>query len=253
MTNPLGVLFVEPQNKPLSTAGLPQANCFRVFYVTGTTTLATIYQDGALTNPFSQSPTPITADSAGRFPPIYLDPAVIYRVQLYSAGSTIGVTTPLEDVDPYVPAPRNLFVKLKLTATSRVTSVVSADPDLQIPIPGAGTYAYEALLEVITSGSSGSNPGATIGIAFSGSLSALFATSNVVLGNMDGSVASSGAINANNNYSLNGANVLNFLQIRGTLTCSGPGTLSVQWAQQTTNAIATTMDAGSGLTAQQIG
>src|SRR5882762_6987445 len=116
MSNPTGILFTEPQNKPLSAAGLPMPLCYRFFYVTGTTTLAPVYQDGILTFPYSQNPTPITSDSNGRFPPIYLDPAIVYRVQLWTAANV-----KLEDVDPYVPAPRNLYIRTKPASTSRVT------------------------------------------------------------------------------------------------------------------------------------
>jgi Pectate lyase superfamily protein len=96
-----GILFADPQVKPLSTTGQPLAGAHLLFYLTGTTTPAEVYADGALTTPLSQSPgaaqPSCTADSAGRFNPIYLNPATTYRVQLYSAGGS-----KLEDTDPYV-------------------------------------------------------------------------------------------------------------------------------------------------------
>ena len=99
--NPTGILFNDPQAKPLSTTGSPQAGAYWIFYLTGTTTPANVYQDGGLTTPLSQVPgtaqPSCTADSAGRFNPIYLDPSVTYRVQLFNqTGSK------LEDTDPYV-------------------------------------------------------------------------------------------------------------------------------------------------------
>ncbi len=97
MAPPTGILFNDPYNKPLSTTGQFQAGCYRIFYLSGTTTLATVYQDGFLQFPYSQTPVPITADSNGRFSPIYLDPTVAYRCQLFSAGGIL-----LEDADPYV-------------------------------------------------------------------------------------------------------------------------------------------------------
>ena len=101
MTNPTGVLFTDPQAKPLSTTGLPQAAAYYLFFLTGTTTPAAVYADGLLTTPLSQVPgTPqpsCTADSAGRFNPIYLNPSTIYRVQLFNA-----LGSKLEDTDPYV-------------------------------------------------------------------------------------------------------------------------------------------------------
>lgn len=97
MAAPTGILFNDPYNKPLSAAGQFMAGCTRVFYLSQTTTLAPVYQDGFLQFPYSQTPTPITADSAGRFSPIYLDPTIAYRCQLFTAGGIL-----LEDADPYV-------------------------------------------------------------------------------------------------------------------------------------------------------
>lgn len=103
MTTPTGILFFDPRAKPLSTSGLQQAGAYLLFYLTGTTTSAPVYADGALTTPLSQTPgtsqPSCTADSAGRFNPIYMDPSVVYRVQLYTAGGST-----LEDTDPYLPA-----------------------------------------------------------------------------------------------------------------------------------------------------
>lgn len=101
MSNPTGILFADPQAKPLSTTGLPQAAAYYLFFLTGTTTPANVYADGALTTPLSQTPgatqPSCTADSAGRFNPIYLNPTTTYRVQLFSA-----INVKLEDTDPYV-------------------------------------------------------------------------------------------------------------------------------------------------------
>lgn len=94
MTNPTGVLFSDPRVKPLSTSGLPQAACYAQFYLTGTTTPAAVYADGALTTPLTN---PVTSDSAGRFVPVYLNPGTVYRVQVYSAADVL-----LSDTDPYV-------------------------------------------------------------------------------------------------------------------------------------------------------
>ena len=104
MTTPTGILFSDPQVKPLSTVGQFQAGCYYCFFVTGSTTPANVYADGALSTPLSQ-PTPgsvnpsagTVAASDGRFVPIYLNPATLYRVQLYNAAGT-----KLEDTDPYV-------------------------------------------------------------------------------------------------------------------------------------------------------
>lgn len=97
---PTGVLFYEARAKPLSTVGLIQPGAYYQFYRTGTLTLTNVYADGNLTTPLSQTPGTgaTTAASDGRLVPIYLDPTVTYRYQLYSATAVL-----LEDVDPYLP------------------------------------------------------------------------------------------------------------------------------------------------------
>jgi hypothetical protein len=101
VSNPTGVLFDSPIAQPLSTVGQVQASAYLIFYLTGTTTPANVYADGLLTTPLSQTPgapqPSCTANSAGQFNAIYLNPATIYRVQLFnSSGSK------LFDIDPYV-------------------------------------------------------------------------------------------------------------------------------------------------------
>ena len=96
---PTGILFNDPRAKPLSASGQFQAGAYYQFYLTGTTTLANVYADGALTSPLSQTPGTgqTTAAGDGRLIAIYMDPKVIYRVQLYNASAML-----LEDTDPYV-------------------------------------------------------------------------------------------------------------------------------------------------------
>jgi hypothetical protein len=105
-----GQLFYDPYPRPLSSAGLTLPLGYYNFYLSGTTTPATVYQDAALTLPYSQQTLPpggagtatysiVIADSTGTLPPIFLNPQTIYRVQLYNAANQL-----LEDVDPFVPA-----------------------------------------------------------------------------------------------------------------------------------------------------
>ena len=72
--------------------GQPIAGAKARFYVSGTTNNATTYSDAALTTPNTN---PVIADSAGRFPPIYLNPDVDYRLQVLDANNAI-----LADRDP---------------------------------------------------------------------------------------------------------------------------------------------------------
>jgi hypothetical protein len=104
-----GQLFYDAFPRPLSATGLTLPQGFYNFYLSGTSTPAPVYQDAALTLPYPNIALPflssnavfsaIQADSTGTFQPIFMNPQLIYRVQLYNAAGQL-----LEDVDPYVPA-----------------------------------------------------------------------------------------------------------------------------------------------------
>lgn len=82
--------------RAVDSAGAPLNGAKLYFFVTGTTTPTNTYTTSTLGTPNAN---PVVSDSAGLFGPIYLDPAVTYRVQLKtSAGSLI------EDIDPFTVA-----------------------------------------------------------------------------------------------------------------------------------------------------
>lgn len=133
---PTGILFNDPQARPLSNSGQFQPGAYYLFYLTGSTTPVNVYADGALTTPLSQVPAQAqpscTADAFGRFNPIYLNPAVVYRVQLFTSA---GIKT--EDTDPYVVPLSNLSaaaVGAALYPVSQIESNASVVPvNLQYP------------------------------------------------------------------------------------------------------------------------
>jgi hypothetical protein len=96
MPTPTGSLFQNPIVKPLSPNGLFMSGCTATFYLTGTTTPATIYSDGLLTTPLAN---PLSCDASGTFQAVYLDPAVIYRIIIKDK---TGIT--ISDTDPVVPS-----------------------------------------------------------------------------------------------------------------------------------------------------
>lgn len=101
MANPTSQLFYDPVARPTS-AGVALPLAYYNFYVSGTTTPALIYQDAGLTTPFPANASGlyiVTADSTGAFPPMYMSPSIVYRVQLFNQLNVL-----LEDVDPYVPS-----------------------------------------------------------------------------------------------------------------------------------------------------
>lgn len=121
MAGPNGVLFQDPRVKPLSATGQFMAGCQYSFWLTQTLVQTQVYADGALTTPLSQ---PVIAASDGRFPPIYMDPAVTYRVQLFNNGVM------LEDTDPYVPlatVPQSAPLTLSFITNGIVRGTIDQD------------------------------------------------------------------------------------------------------------------------------
>lgn len=87
-------LFQLPKTVAVSgAASYPGSKLY--FYSTGTTNLADVYTDSALSVAHAS---PVVADSDGVFAPIYLDPAVAYKVTWKdSAGSLIYTVDPASD------------------------------------------------------------------------------------------------------------------------------------------------------------
>jgi hypothetical protein len=129
---PTGQLFYNPTAQPLSSVGAVIPGAYYNFYLSGTTTPATVYQDAALSLPYPTASlngsetiySIIQASAAGVFPPIFLDPDVIYRVQLYNSNWQL-----IGDVDEYVPA---------MPTTGNGPLALDAQGELVInaPIPG---------------------------------------------------------------------------------------------------------------------
>lgn len=85
-------LFFMPKAVRINSAGDPYAGAKANFYLTGTTTRTNTYTDNDLGVAHDN---PVIADSLGQFAPIYLDPAVTYRLVL-----TDSSDNQLDDVDP---------------------------------------------------------------------------------------------------------------------------------------------------------
>lgn len=85
-------LFFNPEGHVVDSAGTPYPGAKANFYLTTTTTRADTYQENALSTPHAN---PVVADSAGKFPPIYLTPGTTYRCII-----TDSDDVQLSDTDP---------------------------------------------------------------------------------------------------------------------------------------------------------
>lgn len=85
-------LFTPPFQQTLDANANAVAGARLYFYETGTSTPKPVYADADLSVAL---PSPVVADSAGRFSPIYLDPSSLYRVVVADAAGA-----PIRDVDP---------------------------------------------------------------------------------------------------------------------------------------------------------
>jgi parallel beta-helix repeat protein len=99
MANQTGILFQNPIVKPLSPNGQFMSGCTATFFLTGTTTLTPIFADGGLTTPLAN---PLSADASGTFSAVYLDPSVVYRIQIKTSTGVL-----ISDTDPYIPSSLN--------------------------------------------------------------------------------------------------------------------------------------------------
>lgn len=87
-----GLLFPMPAPRAVDSGGAPMAGALLQFYLTGTTTPASVYGSAGLTTSLSN---PVVADAGGLFPPIYLDPSATYRCQLLTSAGVV-----VRDLDP---------------------------------------------------------------------------------------------------------------------------------------------------------
>lgn len=93
-------LFYMPLRPAYDSAGVSVPGAKAWFTTTGTNTPATVYSNNGLTVPRTN---PVVFDGVGKPPTTYLDPAKTYRVRIYARDAEVGVDTPLEEYDPYVP------------------------------------------------------------------------------------------------------------------------------------------------------
>lgn len=273
----LGFPFVSAIDRPLAALGSTvqyQPMATRTFYLTGTTTLAPVYWDAALTAPMTQSPTPITADITGRFPPIYLSPNIQYRCQLRNAAGTL-----LSDTDP-INVPTRSFKNSQLlgvpqyafkrdnTSRNQTPATLNIlvptyfnDPELQIAVPAAGFYRVEVDLVFQSGNTSGLS--ADFSVNWSGTQPNPGTNKNAL--SMVGNTSATSLSAANsfaalqtpgtvfNNTGNIGTNGFSIIRISGVVQVTSPGAFTIGWAPHASNNVSISLLAGSSMSVTQLG
>lgn len=90
----MSIFFRNPVFQALDDAGAPLPAAYATFMLASTNVLAPVYADSTLTTPLAN---PLTANSAGLFPVIYMDDDLAYRVTLHTADGVLRW-----DTYPYV-------------------------------------------------------------------------------------------------------------------------------------------------------
>ena len=256
----VGVLFAEPQCRPLSTASMFQSGCYLVFTSGGVMgPLAPVYRDPALMWPFTQTTIPgsgpppqssvvsgIPSDGTGLFPPIYLNPAIAYSYSLYASDGT------LLEQGTYINVPntQQALMAQKISTTSRsATTVLANDPDLQIAINSLNPGLYRVEMD-LTFVSLGGGSTMSFTVAYSGTLNAAEAANALTLyGTMNNvNTVSEELINvASGSFSVGTNPAQNSIRLVGIMAISTVGTLSLKWAQNVSSNNPTSLCVGSAM------
>jgi hypothetical protein len=253
----VGLLFAEPWNKPLSTAGKFQTGCYLVF-TNAAGTLLPVYRDPALLWPYNQTSIPgsgpqvenaivsgIASDATGAFRPIYLNPSLQYSYTLFSSsgavleGPTTAVTTSIN-----VPNTQQVIQAQKISTSSRSNTVALAnDPDLQISL-AAGVYRLEMDLIWVSSAASGDNIQFEIAYSTTNGVQPLLAFGLMNNASFDSILA----INATSaSVAINNVPNQNILHVVGSVQFTTAGTVSIKWAQGTASTDVVSLCVGSAL------
>jgi hypothetical protein len=107
-------MYFLPFRPAFDSAGITVPGSQHWFTLAGTNTPSAPFIDATLVTPLEN---PLVSNGIGYLPPVYLDPAISYRVRVYDADAEVGIDTPLEEYDPYVPALANTDILSDLAAS----------------------------------------------------------------------------------------------------------------------------------------
>lgn len=139
-------LYYTPFLPAFSNNGIPIAQSYLYFYGSGGLVLAPIYSDAALTVPLTN---PVQANLAGKYPDIYLNDALSYRVRQTDKN---GVPT-TDDIDPYLPG----FVNNAAATTAAANSATAAATSATTATTQATTATTQAGISTAAAASAGSS------------------------------------------------------------------------------------------------
>jgi hypothetical protein len=115
-------IFTQPSQQALDTAASVLSGATLTFLVTGTSTPTDAYSEPTLTTPLAN---PLSANAAGVFVPVFLDPEVVYRIILKTqAGVTLQTWDPAnENVIALI---TSQYIGLTLDSLKRTAAEIAA-------------------------------------------------------------------------------------------------------------------------------
>lgn len=144
-------IFQIPRQLVVSANYLPLNGAVASFFLSGTTTPATVYQNAALTVAHGVT---VTTDAAGFFPVIYLDASKLYKLELRDSGGALLPGYPIDPCNDLFPQSGNTLTSVTGTNTIQATLTPSQTlaAGLEVTIIPAATNTGAVTLELNTSG-----------------------------------------------------------------------------------------------------
>lgn len=150
-------LFFLPYRPAYDNAGGLVVPGAQVYFTNVAGTAKPIYSNEGLT---TQRSNPVVADGIGKLPTgIYMDPAITYRVRIYARDAEVGVDTPLQDFNPYVPGVFADAAALQPVADAAEASAIAASEaaaaaEAVVVDATAVTAAKDAVIAALAAGGS---------------------------------------------------------------------------------------------------
>jgi hypothetical protein len=234
-------LFYMPFRPAYDSAGISVPGAQAWFTVTGTNTPAPIYADNGLTTPLAN---PLPANGVGKFPAAYMDDAVSYRVRIYAKNATVGVDTPLEEMEPYTLNVFDAAANAALAATLAAAAAADTSSDAAgaaataaaASATAADVSADTAVASLVSSSSSATSAGLSAAAALALANGYLFDTAaeGVSQGVVSLTITAAGSGGANGQFALafsGGGGTL----AAGTFTVSGGAVTAVNLTKRGKN------------------